>query len=242
MNEPKKDSELVSAGFNERQSTYLQRLGLKTLLERTFPKSVTGLLKRFWLHRMTLSVFALGVYAVSASFTVASLSQELKESRYTVEGMRDADKEHLPIGNNRQQNVKADGLPFFSEEELIDHVLAKTGTMAAINEPITPAGGTILHASMMKNVSTQYLDFLIRNGADINAQRTGGETPLMVAINRGAYEQAYHLLLAYPDKIDLSIKNKFGNNLYQAVLRKHKTTGNSGRVMDELIHLTSTEF
>lgn len=245
MNDSNKDDAPVSIGFNERQSAYLQRLGLKALLERSFPKSVTGLLKQFWQNRMTVLVFGLGVYAVSASFTVASLNEELKEFRYSVEDMRSTGRESFKVSkkaaNPRQANPNK-RLPFYSDKEMLAVVLEKTGTINAINEPMTGAGGTILHASMMKHVSTQYLDFLIENGADLNARRTGGgETPLMVALNRNALEQAHHLLVTYPEKIDLTIVNSNGKTLYQAILRKERRSGGERPLLTEIVHLTYLE-
>jgi len=237
MNDNNKDSEPVSVGFNERQSTYLQRLGLKTLLERSFPKTVTELFKRFWVHRTTILVFGLGVYSVTASFNVATINQELKESRTYMADQIDANNE---LTWECSQICKKGFQIGPSEAEMLEEILRLTGTDGDINKPIGLAGGNIIFKSMNKGVPGEFLDFCILHGADVNFQRDSGNTPLHIGIYRGAYEQVLHLLINHRDKIDLTLTNHHNRTFFQTALLKFGRPGAAqDPILGEIIALQS---
>jgi hypothetical protein len=212
MAEPRKEIRQVSTQVNDEEASYLQSLGLKTLLE----KKVQNPVKKFWANLVGVNsaawpivsmVFAL-LFAVTAGVALSKASgageAHVKEARQLI-------YDELPA-------TERDKMLLIALAEKID-----------INQQ-NIWGQTILHQAVYADCRISTFDFLVEQGADLNARAYGrnaegrrdknisGLTPVMVALLKGQrnahnYEIAFHLITRHSDKIDFTIETKMGATL-----------------------------
>ena len=98
-------------------------------------------------------------------------------------------------------------------------------------------GSTAFHEALFRDdnyyESLEILCCLIHNGADINARRSDGHTPLMIASNRGQLNLVTFLI---EHKADVNLQNKLGETaLHFALNTEPNPAGSSSEVFSCLI-------
>ena len=135
---------------------------------------------------------------------------------------------------------QADPVPLaLTDSQMLAKVVERIGADGYINKRLGSVGGTILSGSMNKETPIEFVDYLIRNGADLNVKQTSdGSTPLMVAIQRGAFKKVIYLIDNHREKIDFSIQNERGHTIHSMALRASKIESTKNKTLKAIVDLT----
>ena len=226
----------VSVPFNQSQTAYLQRLGLTTLLERKFPKSLKVLVKSFWANRMTIGFAGLLAYSFLSTFVLASFYSENKQQDAKLKLALKNHSDHIAQNHGLNSSFKPDGR--FTPKGNYEQILTSLEDGSDINQILGQHGATIMHKAFAQHVDVRSIDYLVQKGGDLNFQRLNEDkaTPLMAGVYRGAYDQVLHAVKKYPHLIDLSVKNGAGKTLENIVMVRWLASKKSHRKHIEPLH------
>ena len=173
-----------------------------------------------WVNRLGVAMSCLAVFGI----TMAVVAQGYKNDLRIQQEIFLAHKCTDTISN----------LSLETDEKLLIKIMELTG--GDINKK-SEDGSTAMHSAFSPENSTQFIDLLISHGADLNAEKGKGGTPLMMGMHRGAYELVIHVLINHSSKIDLSIENPRGLNLYDMAVSKQKRDLGDP-LLEQIIYLT----
>merc|ERR1711907_795481 len=118
-------------------------------------------------------------------------------------------------------------------QAVVDMIANGTSVNARMN---VPGGGTALHQAAFGN-NADIADYLIKNGADVDATTDDGRTPLVCCCNGEGSLEVARLLLASGCKKDATNKNNLtaldlavrasGQDELETLLRNNEVPGNS---------------
>lgn len=216
----KDQKQQIDVEVNSKQAKHLQSLGLRYLLQTAFPKTLMAVWRQAWLNRITVGLVILGVYSITVTVVAVGYKKDLRKLNFA-----DAKTDSVPLA--------------LTDSQMLAKVVERIGADGYINKRLGSRGGTILSNSMNKETPIEFVDYLIRNGADLNIKRTiDGSTPLMAAIQRGAFKKAIYLIDNHRDKIDFSIQNDRGQTLHSMALRASKIESTKNKTLKSIVDLT----
>ena len=220
----KNQKQQIDVEVNSKQAKHLQSLGLRYLLQTAFPKTLKAVWRQAWLNRITVGLVILGVYSITMTVVAVGYKKDLRK---------------LDFSDDKNNQSKPPFQLGLTDEEMTQEIVRTIGEGGDINKLFGSFGATIFHKSMNREVPTEFLDFIMERGADINIQRkSDGNTPLMAGLHRDATQNVLYLIMTYPEKIDFSIKNERGNTLYDCALLKLNRRGGGGNGLREILALS----
>lgn len=214
----KSDEELVSINLDSRQSSYLQALGLSTLLDKGFgPNS-----PRYW-H---FAVAAVGLIMLGAACSTAFNRRQLTEtvippaqiqasaknwaSHFALNLSEELNVSHnrkCPVGLGSYERILPVAWSATSESQLVDMIFEVSHLEGSegLNRPLKSDGSTLAHLFVQKDVGMGVFQVFVDAGGRLDAQKTGGkigvlgkgDTALMKAIRNGRLECAKNLIATF---------------------------------------------
>ena len=203
----------IQVEVNSRQAQHLQRLGLRYLLQTAVPKTFKALWRQAWLNRFSVCLVALAVYSITISVVAIGYKKDSRQPQHS-------------------RTEKVDELEKTNQEMLAKIMSLTDGN---INKD-KGDGSTAMHSVFSPKNTTEFIDLCMAHGADLNAKKKRGGTPLMMGMHRGAYKLVIHVLVNYPDRVDLTIENPTGLTLFDMAIVKSER--NYEPLLDEIILLT----
>ena len=220
-NSQENDETNITVPVNERQSSYLQALGLKTLLGQKFTKPV----KRFWHDLLnvnsiawpSVTLFFVLLFALSA--IVLTLSANAPKVAAKCETCEQGAKEarELKLGESSPEFIstkssgskKTGNLSAITFEGLNEFFAKASPTDLKGRHPIN--GETLAHALMKTQPSVALIKAFMKAGGSLNQHRFSckdgtwakfekGDTPLMLCLRRGDIKTSLILLQNFTAK------------------------------------------
>lgn len=208
-------NEKIDVEINSKQAQHLQQLGLRYLLQTAVPRTFKALWRwrQPWMNRFAVCLVALAVYSITITVVAIGYKKDSWQPQYS-------------------HTEKVDELAKTNQEMLAKIMSLSDGN---INKD-KGDGSTVMHSVFSPKNSTEFIDLCMAHGADLNAQKGRGGTPLMMGMHRGAYELIIHVLVNYPDRVDLTIENPAGLTLFDMAVIKSER--NYEPLLDEIILLS----
>tara|TARA_R110002020_G_C16099311_1_gene758567 strand:+ start:112 stop:753 length:642 start_codon:yes stop_codon:yes gene_type:complete len=210
----RKHNETIAVEVNSKQAQHLQRLGLRYLLQTAVPRTLKAFWRQAWLNRFAVCLVALAVYSITISVVAIGYKKDLRQPQHS------------------HTEKKVDELVKTNQEMLAKIISISDGN---INKD-RGNGSTAIHSIFTPRNPTEFIDLCMAQGADLNARNSRGQTPLMKGMHRGAYELIIHVLIHYPDRVDLTIENPMGLTLFDMAIVKSERDYEP--LLDEIILLT----
>lgn len=216
-------NEKIDVEVDSKQAQQLQRLGLRYLLQTAVPRTFKALWRQAWLNRFAVCLVALAVYSITMTVVAVGYKNDLRKLNFA--------------------DAKADAVPLaLSDSQMLAKVVERIGADGNINKRLGSGGGTILSGSINNETPIEFVDYIIRNGADLNAKRTSdGSTPLMVGIQRGAFKKVIYLIDNHRNKIDFSIQNDRGHTIHSMALRASKIEYSKNKTLKAIVKSTQED-
>lgn len=257
MADPNGQKKVVSTQVNAEEASYLQSLGLKTLLSQKLTKPV----QRFWFNLInvnskawpSVTLFFVLIFAMSAIvLTLSANSPKVAVKCETCSKMASGEvaklqepKTEFIATQSRKPKKESNNITEMSHEALGEFIAkARPGDLNG-RHPVH--GGSVAHSLVRTNPSVELLQAFRDAGGNFSQHRfiysvdkwekfSKGDTPLMLCFRRGDMKTALKLLQHFtPEENGMWRKNMRDRNAFEVFLfcrDKLKENGASDNNLD----------
>lgn len=255
MAEPNKE---ITTQVNAEEASYLQSLGLKTLLGQRFTKPV----KRFWHDLLnvnskawpSVTLFFVLLFAVTAIvLTLSANAPKVAAKCETCEQGHSKEARELKPGESPTHFIatqsskpkkESNGILDMTHDAL-NEFFAKAD-LSDLNGRHPVHGGSLAHVLVKTKPDVDLLQAFVNAGGNLNQHRfccvddkwdrfKKGDTPLMLLLRRGDIETTLKLLQHFtPEENGMWRRNVYGRRAFEIFLRNRKKFKENGASDDDL--------